>query len=96
MGIKNETTEEIRLNQLGWYEQVQRMEQTRTPKKLLYWVSYGRRKRAKAKLEGKNRKGCPKTRRRREWRIEKMEVITITSLFKKNSASVSIQINSKS
>lgn len=50
MGTKHNLTEDIRVNQLRWYGHVQRMEQTRIPRKVLDWTPYGRRKRGRPRL----------------------------------------------
>ncbi|KAJ8952322.1 hypothetical protein NQ318_017216 [Aromia moschata] len=58
MGIKQTIVEEIRVKQLKWYGDVQRMTQERLPKQILEWTPEGRRKRGRPRkswLEGINK-----------------------------------------
>ncbi|XP_030749353.1 uncharacterized protein LOC115877353, partial [Sitophilus oryzae] len=52
MGVKHRIMEDIKINQLRWYGHVQRMEDSRIPKKILNWT------------QDKRKRGRP----RRSWR----------------------------
>ncbi|XP_030746469.1 uncharacterized protein LOC115875208 [Sitophilus oryzae] len=47
MGVKHRKSEDIKINQLKWYGHVQRMEESRIPKKILNWTPQGKRKRGR-------------------------------------------------
>ncbi|XP_030750470.1 uncharacterized protein LOC115878198 [Sitophilus oryzae] len=47
MEVKHRITDDIKINQLRWYGHVQRMEESRIPKKILNWTPQGKRKRGR-------------------------------------------------
>ncbi|XP_030761386.1 uncharacterized protein LOC115886399 [Sitophilus oryzae] len=44
MGVKHRITEDIKINQLRWYGHVQRMEESKIPKKILNWTPHDKKK----------------------------------------------------
>lgn len=50
MKVNRKITEDIEINQFKWYEQVQRMNASRIPKKVPSWMPQGKRKSGRARL----------------------------------------------
>jgi hypothetical protein len=65
MKVNTTIVENIRTNQLRWYEHVVRMERERLPKQVLLWTGKKKKRKAKTKLDRRHTRGVETKRTQR-------------------------------
>ncbi|XP_030762003.1 uncharacterized protein LOC115886839 [Sitophilus oryzae] len=70
MGVKHRISEDTKINQPRWYGHVQRMEESRIPKKILNWTPQGKRKRGRPRRSWREGIDDNLWTDRDQWRLE--------------------------